>query len=529
MGVKSTITTWENAKKAIRDEFAPRPPAHRIYQMIFETKQDANTPTGLFIAQKRALLAQVTPPDSESRQLDFLYGLLRQEIKDKIPRTSIATFYELLAKARDIEGTLQERKKEKVRPNDENGRNRCEYCHNFGHTMKECRKKAKRAAQQTAEPNNVPQAANNTNFSCYGCGHPGVIRRNCPKCNNKPVSATPDVQFCLLDVKPLGRPAVKIQIHGVPGTAYIDSGARTSLASAQLYHILTERGHKFLPTTVQLVQAGGSSTLTNVKTATLPVKLQGKEIETTFITIPDAHETTTLLGIDFLRKAGLVINYAHSRWYFSGQRHQTYGFVAKDQTQKDTQMAAMQTDSIVPFQSTVPQQRTPQRVDAVMQMETDTPTQVDKIPNQIAATPRKPKIVSPNLEDIFAECRLPTLLSPITTPCNDTVSELLDGYGPPPPVRTSVVARPMFIPTPDQLPFTTSRHQYIMHNAAMDVEFEWEQPLSQMEEGLFPVVEMSMLEVIEVKLRQSSNHIISEASTPPVRLTSLPTPYHAPF
>jgi hypothetical protein len=295
---------------------------------------------------------------------------------------------------------------------------------------------------------------------------------------------------------------------------YIDSGARTSLASAQLYHILTERGHKFLPTTVQLVQADGSSTLTNVKTATLPVKLQGKEIETTFITIPDAHETTTLLGIDFLRKAGLVINYAHSRWHFSGQRHQTYGFVAKDQTKKDTQMAAMQTDSIVPFQSTVPQQRTPQRVDTVMQMETDTPTQVDKIPNQIAATPRKPEIVSPNLEDIFAECRLPTLVSPITTPCNDTVSELLDGYGPPPPVRTTVVARPVFIPTPDQLPLTTSRHQYIMHNAAMDVEFEWEQPLSQMEEGLFPVVEMSMLEVIEVKLRQSDEAaMLTDASS----------------
>jgi hypothetical protein len=37
----------------------------------------------------------------------------------------------------------------------------------------------------------------------------------------------------------------------------------------------------------------------------------------------------------------------------------------------------------------------------------------------------------------------------------------------------------------------------------MYVEFQWEQPLSQMEEGLFPVVEMSVLEVIEVKLRQS--------------------------
>jgi hypothetical protein len=145
---------------------------------------------------------------------------------------------------------------------------------------------------------------------------------------------------------------------------------------------------------------------------------------------------------------------------------------------------------------------------------TDTPTQVDKIPNQIAATPRKPEIVSPNLEDIFAECHLSTLVSPITTPCSDTVSELLDGYGPPPPVRTTVVARPMFIPTPDQLPFTTSRHQYIMHNAAMDVEFEWEQPLSQMEEGLFPVVEMSMLEVIEVKLRQSDEAaMLTDASS----------------
>jgi hypothetical protein len=189
-------------------------------------------------------------------------------------------------------------------------------------TVKACRKKAKRAAQQTAEPKNVEQMGNNTNFSCYGCGHPGVIRRNCPKCNNKPVSAAPNLQFCLLDVKPLGRLAVKIQIHGVPGTAYIDSGARTSLTSTQLYHILTERGHKFLPTTVQLVQADGSSTRTNVKTATLPVKLQGKEIE-----------TTTLLGIDFLRKVGLVINYAHSRSHFSGQHQQTYGFVAKDQTQ----------------------------------------------------------------------------------------------------------------------------------------------------------------------------------------------------
>jgi hypothetical protein len=103
-----------------------------------------------------------------------------------------------------------------------------------------------------------------------------------------------------------------------------------------LYLIFVTRGHKFLPTTVQLVQADGSSNLTNVKTATLLVKLQGKEIETTFITIPDAHETTNTSGNRLFTEGRLVINYAHSRWHFSGQRHQTYGFVAKDQTQKDT-------------------------------------------------------------------------------------------------------------------------------------------------------------------------------------------------
>jgi hypothetical protein len=53
-----------------------------------------------------------------------------------------------------------------------------------------------------------------------------------------------------------------------------------------------------------------------------------------------------------------------------------------------------------------------------------------------------------------------------------------------------------------------------MHNAAMDVEFKWEQLLSQMEEGLFPVVEMSMLEVIEVKLRQSDEAaMLTDASS----------------
>jgi hypothetical protein len=73
-------------------------------------------------------------------------------------------------------------------------------------------------------------------------------------------------------------------------------------------------------------------------------------------------------------------------------------------------MAAMQTDSIVPFQSIVLQQKTPQQIDTVVPMETDT------APAQVATIP-----ISPNLQDIFAEYRLPTVVSPITIPCSDSV------------------------------------------------------------------------------------------------------------
>jgi hypothetical protein len=54
--------------------------------------------------------------------------------------------------------------------------------------------------------------------------------------------------------------------------------------------------------------------------------------------------------------------------------------------------------------------KTPQQIDTVVPMETDT------APAQVATIP-----ISPNLQDIFAEYRLPTVVSPITIPCSDSV------------------------------------------------------------------------------------------------------------
>lgn len=75
--------------------------------------------------------------------------------------------------------------------------------------------------------------ANSNTITCYECGNPGVFRRNCPQCNKRTTEAsTLNVQFCALDINAVDRPAVQIQINGMTGIVFLDSGPNTSLASS---------------------------------------------------------------------------------------------------------------------------------------------------------------------------------------------------------------------------------------------------------------------------------------------------------
>jgi hypothetical protein len=85
------------------------PPAYQVYQQVFATRQNPQTSTGLFVSEKRALLVQVNPPDTESRQIDLIYGLLRLEIRDRVPRKTIRDFRSLLDAAREVEAVMRER------------------------------------------------------------------------------------------------------------------------------------------------------------------------------------------------------------------------------------------------------------------------------------------------------------------------------------------------------------------------------------------------------------------------------------
>jgi hypothetical protein len=199
-GIKGSIFTWTEAQTAIRNEFAPSPPAFQVYQQVFASRQDDETPTGLVISEKRALLAQVNPPDTESRQIDFIYGLLRLEIRDRVPRKTIRDFTSLLDAAREVEVVMRERRSETTAETSKKVRVRCSYCGNKGHDITTCRK---RETAEKSEKDSKPGEPVKVELRCYGCGKPGVIKRNCPLCSpHQDTTAAQTLAFHALSIEP---------------------------------------------------------------------------------------------------------------------------------------------------------------------------------------------------------------------------------------------------------------------------------------------------------------------------------------
>ncbi|KAH9639661.1 hypothetical protein HF086_017655 [Spodoptera exigua] len=143
-GVKHQVTTWKNFKERLRHAFAPKKPAYRLYQEIVGIKQDFETSTENFIAQKRMLFAQLPAPEhTEGQQLDMIYGQLKNRIQEKVPRNSVNSFDELLEAARAIEQLWISMSKSGD-PGKANTKTpgraklKCGFCHFTGHSTDRC-------------------------------------------------------------------------------------------------------------------------------------------------------------------------------------------------------------------------------------------------------------------------------------------------------------------------------------------------------------------------------------------------------
>ncbi|XP_073962916.1 uncharacterized protein [Choristoneura fumiferana] len=337
LGVRNDVTSWSDFEIRLRENFAPVREAYLIYIDITQEKQLPGTSTEEFIRRKRLLFSQLPNSQSETNQLDMVFGLLRLEIREKVTRAEVKSFKDLLKAAQAAEHVLKE--KDRVVSTETNEykplpgsrpaptrKTRCRYCKNYGHTVETCKKLSSRMdnPQKGVKPNGVEEitqfpSPSAPKFRCYGCGTPGVVRSNCSTCNaNKAQRPAVDVGCCSIAVSTdsRDRPVVYIDIGGVATSAYLDSCAKSSIASYSLYCELRKKGFTFRELGVSITMADGIQRPQTVLVTQAPVKINDHTVHTTFLVLPESRHNRTLLGVGFLQDAHIVLNLPQYTWFF---------------------------------------------------------------------------------------------------------------------------------------------------------------------------------------------------------------------
>ncbi|GFQ85473.1 retrovirus-related Pol polyprotein from transposon opus [Trichonephila clavata] len=166
--------------------------------------------------------------------------------------------------------------------------------------------------------------------SCYGCGKPGVTKPRCPNCKpavNKDSATFGNISLHSCSLTPNQSAVLKLAVNGIWGTACADSGASHSIAGETLYLLLQKEGANFQKTQITMSLADGHKSEVEVYTTSVVIRLEERVTRTQLIILPYAKGNRTLLGMDFLQKAGIVLNLKNRNWFFSDSPHRTYDFV----------------------------------------------------------------------------------------------------------------------------------------------------------------------------------------------------------
>lgn len=421
LGIKGEVRDWESATTLLRHAFAPKKPAYKVYTEIFLCKQDALTSTDVFIAKQRMLLAELPPPrHPEKVQIDLIFGQLNIRIRDRVPREAINTFAELLQKARAAEESLYESTKTvplRAMENRTDGRLRCTNCRRFGHRSEECRSRYDTGAHvKYTPPVKKLETPSDAKFACYGCGKPGVVRSKCPQCSQGRIDTPhPRADFCSIHEigLPRARPILHIGIGNFLGTAHVDTGAKLSVASAELHRRLIAQNFKTQRTIMDIVLADGVPKRQEVETIAATLTLRGRQIPTSFIVLPGGHENRTLLGVDFIEDAGIDINIPQRAWAFTDSPEVRY-------------MLHMENDAIPPNRGIRQRQKTGEIgevrahklpkvcLPAPPVQDNECEIYVPPFMSPLPQTPPKVRLPAPPAQDNECEIYVPPFMSPFS-------------------------------------------------------------------------------------------------------------------
>lgn len=317
-GIRTTIINWDGAITSLRNAYAPPLKNYQLYTKIIESKQIENETTEKYICRQRALITRLQQNHDEITQIDLVYGGLLRYIRKDMPRNSFITFLELLTRARVIE-EHQGEFKTKIKF--------CDYCKMKNHSTMECNRKPRfgESKNETVKFESKKAEEDNTvvvTVKCYGCGKPGYIRSNCPNCQQTVQAASIDLEISHLTITfDIPIPTVPCKINGLSESAYLDTAAKTSIAGDSLYQQLKENGYQFETRHARIKQADGKIKNEIVKIIHAVIELHGRFFNIMFVVLSDTDNNQTLLGIDFLTQARIIISPWQQSWWFSDNQN----------------------------------------------------------------------------------------------------------------------------------------------------------------------------------------------------------------
>ncbi|GBN40850.1 Retrovirus-related Pol polyprotein from transposon 297 [Araneus ventricosus] len=88
-----------------------------------------------------------------------------------------------------------------------------------------------------------------------------------------------------------------------------------------MFNSLRERGVDFQKIEVTMALADGSQTNMEAYTDPVSIDIEGRTVPIEMLAFPKTKGNRTLLGTDFLKKSGIVLDLKNKRWYFSDKPH----------------------------------------------------------------------------------------------------------------------------------------------------------------------------------------------------------------
>ncbi|KAH9640465.1 hypothetical protein HF086_018131 [Spodoptera exigua] len=364
-GARAAVGSWPDALARLRATYGVRKPAHMILREVFQCKQSECERAEVFVSKVRCLLIQLPYSVPNEMMVDIVYGLLHRRIRKRVSRDTITDIEHLLERARLTEDSITELKISNVPANNSNiptvpdrsittssnattspkltsnsnesskrNRFRCSFCRSFSHAANECRKAANKvdSKDSSSKVGNTSVSTISNTIRCYGCGQAGVVKSKCETCSGKSTSAPGKsadfnvVKGDFFATMMSSHPLVAISVVGKEGVAILDTGATHSVASPMLYSLLINNGIEFHETERYVGLADGSCHRKTIKTATVPVTLNSRRVNTEFMVFP-GDDTRTLLGRDFIAQAEIVLDIAQESWHFADSPGDRYSFL----------------------------------------------------------------------------------------------------------------------------------------------------------------------------------------------------------